>query len=321
MMPGMVGAALTKPGRVSTVRWGGSGERDGEEYARNRRLRLLSGHRLEPGGSGPGAVRLCLFFRAGNFLVGLSAPAGEATVKCCGVAVEAAGHSRAPPSSRDRQVNAGTVSVLPSAVHPVRCEGWAHRRLIGPGRGGAAVVVRGRESRSHGEGRQRFREGKEAAMPKEAPVNAGARDDAPYGAWSRVSGMQAKLHRWAAADPGRRFDDLFNLVHDPATLVVAFDRVAGNRGANTPGVDGLRVADVEERIGVRGFVEDLRAQLKTGTFRPLPVRERKIPKPGGSGKVRSLGITTVADRVVQAALKLVLEPIFEAGFLDRKSVG
>ena len=152
-------------------------------------------------------------------------------------------------------------------------------------------------------------------MPKEAPVNAGARDDAPYGAWSRVSGMQAKLHRWAAADPGRRFDDLFNLVHDPATLVVAFDRVAGNRGANTPGVDGLRVADVEERIGVRGFVEDLRAQLKTGTFRPLPVRERKIPKPGGSGKVRSLGITTVADRVVQAALKLVLEPIFEAGFL------
>jgi Retron-type reverse transcriptase len=152
-------------------------------------------------------------------------------------------------------------------------------------------------------------------MPKDAPVNVGARDDAPDGAWSRVSEMQAKLHRWAAADPGRRFDDLFNLVHDPATLVMAFDRVAGNRGANTPGVDGLRVADVEERIGVRGFVEDLRAQLKTGTFRPLPVRERKIPKPGGSGKVRSLGITTVADRVVQAALKLVLEPIFEADFL------
>ena len=50
--------------------------------------------------------------------------------------------------------------------------------------------------------------------------------------------MQAKLHRWAVADPGRRFDDLFNFVHDPATLIVAFDRVAGNRGANTPGVDG-----------------------------------------------------------------------------------
>ena len=54
--------------------------------------------------------------------------------------------------------------------------------------------------------------------------------------------MQAKLHRWAAADPGRRFDDLFNFVHDPATLIVAFDRVAGNQGANTPGVDGVTAA-------------------------------------------------------------------------------
>jgi RNA-directed DNA polymerase len=127
--------------------------------------------------------------------------------------------------------------------------------------------------------------------------------------------MQAKLHRWAAADPGRRFDDLFNLVHDPATLLMAFCRVAGNLGARTAGVDGLTVADVEQHIGVPGFLDDLRAQLKGGTFRPLPVRERKIPKPGGSGKVRKLGIPTVADRVVQAALKLVLEPIFETDFL------
>jgi RNA-directed DNA polymerase len=65
---------------------------------------------------------------------------------------------------------------------------------------------------------------------------------------------------------------------------------------------------------VPGFLDDLRASLKAGTFRPLPVRERKIPEPGGSGKVRLLGIPTVTDRVVQAALKLVLEPIFEADF-------
>src|SRR6267143_3736344 len=151
-------------------------------------------------------------------------------------------------------------------------------------------------------------------MPKDAPLNGGACDVVPEGSWSRVSGMQAKLHRWAAADPGRRFDDLFNLVHDPATLIVAFDRVAGNRGANTPGVDGMTVALVEERIGVPGFLDDLRASLKAGTFRPLPVRERKIPKPGGSGKLRKLGIPAVADKVVQAALKLVLEPVFEADF-------
>jgi RNA-directed DNA polymerase len=126
--------------------------------------------------------------------------------------------------------------------------------------------------------------------------------------------MQAKLHRWSAADPGRRFDGLFNLVHDPATLIVAYDRVAGNTGSRTAGVDGLTVAEVEQQVGVPGFLNDLRAQLKEGTFRPLPVRERKIPKPGGSGKLRSLGIPAVVDRVVQAALKLVLEPIFEADF-------
>ena len=152
-------------------------------------------------------------------------------------------------------------------------------------------------------------------MPKDAPPNGGALDPVPVGPWSRVSEMQAKLHRWAAADPGRRFDDLFNFVYDPATLIVAFDRVAGNTGARTPGVDGLTVADVEEQVGGPGFLEALRTSLKDGSFRPLPVRERKIPKPGGSGKVRSLGIPTVADRVVQAALKLVLEPIFEADFL------
>ena len=72
---------------------------------------------------------------------------------------------------------------------------------------------------------------------------------------------------------------------------------------------------MDERIGVPGFLDDLRAQLKSGSFRPLPVRQRMIPKPGGSGKLRKLGIPTIADRVVQAALKLVLEPIFEADLL------
>ena len=71
-------------------------------------------------------------------------------------------------------------------------------------------------------------------MPQDAPLNGSAPDPAE-GPGSRVAGMQAKLHRWAAADPGRRFDDLFNLVHDPATLLLAFERVAGNQGANTPG--------------------------------------------------------------------------------------
>jgi len=152
-------------------------------------------------------------------------------------------------------------------------------------------------------------------MPEDATPNGDAPDEQEAdGRLVGVSEMQAKLHRWAVADPGRRFDDLFNLVCDLLTLIRAFSRVAGNQGARTPGVDGLTVAHVEEQIGVPGFLDDLRAQLKSGAFRPLPVRERAIPKPGGSGKVRKLGIPTIADRVVQAALKLVLEPIFEADF-------
>jgi RNA-directed DNA polymerase len=160
----------------------------------------------------------------------------------------------------------------------------------------------------------------EAVMPKEAPLNGDAltdddsTGDVPVGPRRRVSEMQAKLHRWAVADPGRRFDDLFNLVHDPATLIVAWDRVATNRGAKTAGSDGWTVTRIETEVGVARFLDDLRMQIKSGEFRPQPVRERKIPKPGGSGKVRRLGIPTVADRVVQAALKLVLEPIFEADF-------
>jgi len=76
-------------------------------------------------------------------------------------------------------------------------------------------------------------------MAKDAPVNTGAPDTAPLvGPFARVSRMQAKLHQWAVADPGRRFDDLFNLVHDPDTLIVAWARVAGNTGARSAGVDG-----------------------------------------------------------------------------------
>ena len=170
-----------------------------------------------------------------------------------------------------------------------------------------------------GKGGSGFEKKEDAAMPKDAPLDGGALPelpppDASVGSLRKVSEMQAKLHRWAVADPGRRFDDLFNFVCDPATLVAAFGRVAGNRGARTPGIDGLTAADVEEIVGVGGFLDDLRADLKTGLFRPLPVRERLIPKPGGTGKVRRLGIPVIADRVVQAALKLVLEPIFEADF-------
>jgi len=127
----------------------------------------------------------------------------------------------------------------------------------------------------------------------------------------RVLGWQAKLHRWAGEDDQQRFGDLFNLVCEPATLLVAWERVKRNRGSQTPGVDGETRRRIEES-GVERVLGDVRASLRDGSFAPQPVRERTIPK--RSGKLRSLGIPTVRDRIVQMALKLVLEPIFEADF-------
>jgi RNA-directed DNA polymerase len=126
----------------------------------------------------------------------------------------------------------------------------------------------------------------------------------------RVLVMQTKLHQWAKADPGRRFDDLANLVYDPAFLVTAWARVRGNKGARTAGVDGVVPRSIV--FGVEALLGRLRDDLKADRFVPQRVREKAIPK--ASGKVRRLGIPTTADRVVQAALKLVLEPIFEADF-------
>ena len=136
----------------------------------------------------------------------------------------------------------------------------------------------------------------------------------PFGAAGRVRQMQRKLHHWAVDDPDRRFDDVFNLVAHPDFLTVAWERVRGNKGARTAGVDRVRPASIAEGEEVVEFLGQTREQLRARTFAPLPVRERMIPKPK-SGKLRRLGIPTAMDRVVQASLMLVLEPIFEADFL------
>lgn len=75
----------------------------------------------------------------------------------------------------------------------------------------------------------------------------------------RVLGIQTKLHRWAGDDPDRRFDDLFNLVVDPATLIVAWARVRGNKGARSAGVDGQTARSIEAGRGVGAFLSDLRS--------------------------------------------------------------
>ena len=154
---------------------------------------------------------------------------------------------------------------------------------------------------------------KEIVMSEDALVNISAdRWPSQYRAALAVRSMQTKLHDWAVRDPGRRFDDIWNLVYDPAFLTAAFERVASNQGARTAGVDRVTVTWIISSMGKQVFLEMVRDQLRSGTFTPVPVRQVMIPK--RSGKLRALGIPTVTDRVVQAALKLVLEPIFEADF-------
>jgi len=140
-------------------------------------------------------------------------------------------------------------------------------------------------------------------------VNTGARWPTLPEAEAKVLATQQKLHQWAKADSDRQFVDLFNLVHDPALLVIAWNRVLRNKGARTAGPDGRSPRSIEDPAA---FLAELREDLKARRFKPTPVRQKTIPK--ANGKLRKLGIPDVDDRVVQAALKLVMEPIFEADF-------
>src|SRR3954464_13798637 len=106
------------------------------------------------------------------------------------------------------------------------------------------------------------------------PVNTGASFGvSPQAASERVLGIQRKLHKWASEDRDRGFSDLHNLVCDPATLLVAWRRVRGNRGSRSAGVGGQTAFHVEHVLGVERFLGELPERLKTGNYRPTPVRD------------------------------------------------
>ena len=127
----------------------------------------------------------------------------------------------------------------------------------------------------------------------------------------RVQALQRTLYRAAKADPGRRFHALYDKVYRRDVLQRGWDSVRRNRGA--AGIDRTTIADIE-RYGVTRLLDELAADLKAGTYRPLPARRVLIDKPGTQEK-RPLSIPAVRDRVVQAAAKTVLEAVFEADFL------
>src|SRR6476660_1846727 len=127
----------------------------------------------------------------------------------------------------------------------------------------------------------------------------------------KIRTLQRKLYRKAKAEPAFRFYVLYDKICREDILRHAYGLARSNAGA--PGVDGVNFAQIEEQ-GLEGWLAGLREDLVTKTYRPDPVRRVMIPKPGGGE--RPLGIPTIRDRVVQAAAKIVLEPIFEADFED-----
>jgi group II intron reverse transcriptase/maturase len=124
-----------------------------------------------------------------------------------------------------------------------------------------------------------------------------------------VATEQRHLAKLAATQPHKRFRKLYRLVSHRLWLEAVRDAIRTNKGFHTPGVDGLKGSDLDtERL------ERLADKLRKGTYEPKPVRRTFVPK--RNGKLRPLGLPSAEDKVVQSAIKLVLEPIYEQAFRD-----
>src|SRR5437667_8162284 len=126
----------------------------------------------------------------------------------------------------------------------------------------------------------------------------------------KLQDLRRRIYVKAKTEPTWRFWGLYVHVCKRKTLHEAYQVARSNNGA--PGIDGVTFESIEES-GVESFLKEIQDELVTNTYRPLRVRKKEIPKDGGN-KVRVLSIPSIRDRVVQGALKLILEPIFEADF-------
>jgi hypothetical protein len=224
-----------------------------------------------------------------------------------------------PEGASAQQCAGATRQALPG---PVTC-GSCHRSVASynrctPGSGSlagwaseaAVVPVEPQDNTTCGEGRAAASSVR--SVVRRGPVSAGQASPAASGSRvvrDPVRALQHALYRAAKADPGRRFHALYDKVSRSDVLWRAWVAVRRNNGA--PGIDKITLAAVGE-YGVSLLLDELAAELKEGRYRPVPARRVYIPKPGVRDEQRPLSIPSVRDRIVQAAVKIVLEPVFEA---------
>lgn len=125
-----------------------------------------------------------------------------------------------------------------------------------------------------------------------------------------ISEMQRKLATWAATDPSRRIERLLRLITQQEWLAEAARITLSSKGAHTPGVDGVNKAKLQ--AGLTAELQKLSEELLLGHYQPMPARRVYIPK--SNGKLRPLGIPTLRDRIVQRAMLMAMEPIWESDF-------
>jgi len=128
----------------------------------------------------------------------------------------------------------------------------------------------------------------------------------------KIRELQDKLYLAAKTNPKRKFGVLYDKVYREDILLMAYKQVRANKGAH--GIDQQTFEDIENKVGISEFLANVRQRLIDKEYKPKPVRRVYIPKPDGSK--RPLGIPVIEDRVVQAAVKMIIEPIFEACFMD-----